>query len=648
MNTHVIIDPMATEESVPTVEGPAPTIDIEVIGDTSTDLDHHTPDVVQVPQAAQKSKDGSRNLSNIDDTKIEVEENEVKDDVKNVNKTKKSLSKHSSREHLDEKEIQEEDVILAATLVQDAKEGRNFDFKTEPGYVRSYNLFHRFYLRWLLYFFIMIDLLLALVEKPTKPGWEIPYWGSMLIEVVCLVYFSFRFGHSMHFTKRGVFWRDTKNILILVIIIIRRAFRNIRRTVPEILNVLILFLLSVLLFALLALKLFTQRSNLEYPGGDKYFRNYFDSIWDLYVLVTTANNPDVMMPAYDENNWFALFFVIYLIICLYIFMSIVLAAIYNNYRKNLKNEIKAAVYMKRRKLAQAFEILKMERAGQFVITYHTWNQLMKIVTPSKIRSQFLRLADLLELELSEVKDRLTFIEQKFPYIYNSTISLHLRRIVRHKYFRFFFDFMIFVNAWFIGYKEFSTLDSLLVLRVVRLIKIFGSIQRFKVILMTIINIGPSIITYGGVIFIFYYIFAIIGMEVFHGLIKFYGYDNASIPFCGNEALKGTAFVRNHYCNNNFNDILRSFVVLFDLMVVNHIFIAFILEAFILEYSLQRIGKFESFVESKIKELGLDSKKVEVLLQQMFEGEIDPEDEGPEAGMEIPVKRPRTITLDTVA
>lgn len=44
--------------------------------------------------------------------------------------------------------------------------------------------------------------------------------GSMLIEVVCLAYFSFRFGHSMHFTKRGIFWRDTKNILILVIIIV--------------------------------------------------------------------------------------------------------------------------------------------------------------------------------------------------------------------------------------------------------------------------------------------------------------------------------------------------------------------------------------------------------------------------------------------
>jgi len=35
-----------------------------------------------------------------------------------------------------------------------------------------------------------------------------------------------------------------------------------------------------------------------------------------------------------------------------------------------------------------------------------------------------------------------------------------------------------------------------------------------------------------------------------------------------------------------------------------IFVAFILEAFILEYSIQKTGRLESEVESKIKELGL--------------------------------------------
>lgn len=42
------------------------------------------------------------------------------------------------------------------------------------------------------------------------------------------------------------------------------------------------------------------------------------------------------MPAYDFSNWEALFFIIILIVLLYIFMSIVLAAIYNSYRDNLK------------------------------------------------------------------------------------------------------------------------------------------------------------------------------------------------------------------------------------------------------------------------------------------------------------------------
>ena len=42
------------------------------------------------------------------------------------------------------------------------------------------------------------------------------------------------------------------------------------------------------------------------------------------------------MPAYDYNTWFALFFVTYEIVNLYIFMNVVLATIYNNYKEHLK------------------------------------------------------------------------------------------------------------------------------------------------------------------------------------------------------------------------------------------------------------------------------------------------------------------------
>jgi len=78
---------------------------------------------------------------------------------------------------------------------------------------------------------------------------------------------------------------------------VRRAFRNIRNTVPEILHVLILFIFSIALFTLLAFKLFENRDLSYYNRMEteaSYFTNYWDSFFDLYVLVTTANSPDVM------------------------------------------------------------------------------------------------------------------------------------------------------------------------------------------------------------------------------------------------------------------------------------------------------------------------------------------------------------------
>ncbi|KAL5008962.1 hypothetical protein ScPMuIL_014543 [Solemya velum] len=422
-------------------------IEIELPGETSTE------DILNGTLDSQSSVDSDVKQSN---GANKVVKNSTSPGVRTsdnlytiVLSSPKDVSKQSSKEDA-HGILTEEQLLLAATLVQDAWNGRSFTFKPNAVYVRSYNLYHKFYLQFALYFFIALNLALALVEKPAKPGWEIPYWGSMIIELACLTFFSFRLIHTAHFSKKVIFWRDTKNILVVITLMltvidmigyiiwvnvspgtnavrwsrplrplfivnfsdgrqIRRAFRNIRRTVPEILNILILFLLSVLLFGLLALKLFNKRTDMVYANGEPYFKTYFDSIWDLYVLVTTANNPDVMMPAYDKNNWYALFFIIYLIICLYIFMSIVLAAIYNTYRKNLKNEIRACVYGKRKKLAQAFEILKVFKHGHFVISYSNWCQLMKIVTPDRSQAQLDLLMRILDSDGSNTIKKNSFL-----------------------------------------------------------------------------------------------------------------------------------------------------------------------------------------------------------------------------------------------
>lgn len=42
------------------------------------------------------------------------------------------------------------------------------------------------------------------------------------------------------------------------------------------------------------------------------------------------------MPAYNSSSFFALFFILHLLINTYIFMSVFLAVVYNNYKKYLK------------------------------------------------------------------------------------------------------------------------------------------------------------------------------------------------------------------------------------------------------------------------------------------------------------------------
>lgn len=68
----------------------------------------------------------------------------------------------------------------------------------------------------------------------------------------------------------------------------------------------------------------------------------------------------------------------------------------------------------------------------------------------------------------------------------------------------------------------------------------------------------------------YYIFAMVGMELFKGKVKFYEEDSSdpAKAYCGNELLRGTAFAQLNYCKNNFNNVVSSYILLVELTVVN--------------------------------------------------------------------------------
>ena len=56
----------------------------------------------------------------------------------------------------------------------------------------------------------------------------------------------------------------------------------------------------------------------------------------MIILLTTANFPDVMLPAYNKNYFYAWLFVIYLIVGLFLLLNMLLAKVFANYKKQLE------------------------------------------------------------------------------------------------------------------------------------------------------------------------------------------------------------------------------------------------------------------------------------------------------------------------
>eukprot|EP00118_Oscarella_pearsei_P014477 m.123941 g.123941 ORF g.123941 m.123941 type:complete len:1059 (+) comp37843_c0_seq17:448-3624(+) len=776
------------------------------------------------PKAALFSRRGGSHPGKLDSDRIATLSKDEEPEL-SLHEPGNGLSPHSSDRETPLSDLR---TLLVVTYLEDACIGRPSRFKDGEKELRWYRLYNSRWLVWLLYLSVWVDLLLVLFEKPAHPSMLLPYWATMLVEIVCLGYFGVRIYHgSLLVADWREYWCDRKTLVVVIlsaltlldmliyIIVestccaekgiritralrplflvnfsdfrqIRKAFRNIRKTLPDVIAVLILVLITTAVFAILAVEMFEPKNLTDYKGRP-YFNTYLDAFFFLYVLMTTANNPDVMMPAYNLNAWFSLFFIAFVCICMYIFMSIFLAVVYSNYKKHLKKEVQKSVSRKVESIRKIFKILKTQVDGMWVVTEEKYHAVVNFVKPSwspaKVlllwqvldekcqgyieKAQFFHIVDFFNVEIVEVKHEEVLWERCCPSIYNSKISQIICKIIKHPAFRIFFDFAIVANAVFIGLDlnvdseedgEFfflvlfdieialkfyaygvrgffrrwwnifdllimgaatiallveagvkaadetwqpsrTTLDVFMVLRVLRLVKIVGSIERFKVVIRTLLQIGPAISTYGAIMLVFFYFFAVIGMEAFGGKISYYELSkwtgnatnttdvtgslptittysmtvppevsNMTVPqyvkLCGgHQELEGSDFSDLQYCKNNFNHFTSALVVLFDLTVVNqwhivtqgfvlmthwtariyflcfhlicvilvlNIFVAFILEAFMLQYE-SSVSKFETAVERKIEELGV-GMKMTPRIEHLHSGPLveDPPDntEGP--------------------
>lgn len=164
-------------------------------------------------------------------------------------------------------------------------------------------------------------------------------------------------------------------------------------------------------------------------------------MWTLWIMVTTANYPDVMMPAYNQNRLAAIYFVAFMIITFFFLMNVILASVVNAYDNELDRRKIAAKKMSQQDLKKAFEL--MQHNGE--IDRETVMALFMILNDdfpdipiiprdeakllfalldkdgsNKIsEEEFMNFTNVLLVEFDRADLYETFIQRRFPAIYNS-------------------------------------------------------------------------------------------------------------------------------------------------------------------------------------------------------------------------------------
>jgi|Transcript_17599 two pore calcium channel protein len=73
-------------------------------------------------------------------------------------------------------------------------------------------------------------------------------------------------------------------------------------------------------------------------GGFINFSSMTEAYYRLLILLTTANFPDIMLPAYEQNFWNCLLFISFLVVGLYFLMNVLLANVYSKFKVRLQSD----------------------------------------------------------------------------------------------------------------------------------------------------------------------------------------------------------------------------------------------------------------------------------------------------------------------
>ncbi|KAG0629978.1 hypothetical protein M758_1G144100 [Ceratodon purpureus] len=294
-------------------------------------------------------------------------------------------------------------VRMAAALVEQAMEGRWMP--VEVTYHKNFESAKNAFLWYHRLYIPRAICILALVALPffEIPVWcqgQLPYpcgdpvtyqlsglpyidrWQSLLVESLCLImlmcsvalqfyYLGSHFsGYSSAIIKvvlltaliisaaasaAGVFeaFQLSMYLRVLVPVVFTRSlrvcFRVTIRIVHTFADIAVLLGLFILLSAYFATSIFRDAIS-EYE-------DYRTSLLNLFVLLTTANNPNVWADAYTADRRAFFFFFTYLVVGLFFLMNLVFTVIYDNYKAQMATEAEKRITARQQSLRAAFVML---------------------------------------------------------------------------------------------------------------------------------------------------------------------------------------------------------------------------------------------------------------------------------------------------
>jgi len=574
--------------------------------------------------------------------------------IKKLVTRKSTLPKASVFE---ETRMGEVELELAVTHLKDAYYGRMPIEQRESSYIQRYNRYYSTKLSWVQMVVFIVFLGLIIFEKPaTVPLLhEYDYWILLPIEALCVAFFVWRTYNYYKLTPKELFWKEGKAIGLVVINVItildivyhiihyataphvevarwsrvirplyvinltvsralRQAFRSVRKTLWAISHVMTLLFISMFLFSILFKELF-ERVDLIDHAGEAYFDSYEDSIWNLYVCLSTANFPDVMMPGwYEFGAEVPMLFILFLLITKYVLEGILLAVVYHNYSLYMQKDTRQMMSNRKKNLRLCFAKLAKESGTSTAsnghatssnalhtpptITFVEWSLLLEQFggegmtngrmwllwcaldaenKQSITAEQFEMTVSVLMCGYNSISSNENIFTRRAPKIYNSSVSVKIRNMVKHKAFDWLFNSLILITiilmiadvehilvdttfvalftleimlkVYALGFRNFirsgwnlydtfcvvgaliglvlsthgSTkatfaVDLLITLRVFRLTRVISRFPRFGMIIDTIAQIMPAISSYGTMIILVFYSFSVVGMWAYSGLI----------------------------------------------------------------------------------------------------------------------------------